>query len=71
MEIKTKFELDNAVTITPLEIKGRVVDYVFDRRGLLVGVRYFINGEPNYDKFLEDELTLLENPQFGFMRNDL
>ena len=71
MEIKTKFELDNAVTIIPLEIRGRVVDYVFDRRGLLVGVRYFINGEPNYAKFLEDELKLVENPRIGFMRNDL
>ena len=59
MTFTTAFDLRQRVNIVEVDLPGRIVEIIANGSTILYNVQYFVNCEPKYFKFEEDELKAL------------
>jgi len=66
MEVSVDYNMDEKVTIKPLNLDGRIVALTITRDGLEIKCKYYSGNEPKYDWFFEDELEHIKEKNVGF-----
>lgn len=66
MKIETKFNINDAVKIEPLNIEGDIKCITFDKSNISYRVKYYINNEQKIEWFDENELSLCTINKIGF-----
>lgn len=71
MKVNSTLNINDIVSIVPLDYKGRINGIYIDRQSLRYEVKYFLNGEPKFHYFEEDELKKIDSSKLGlgFARN--
>lgn len=68
--IKIKYDIDEKVFISELNLNGKISQISYDRGGLQYQIRYFYNGKIEYLWCNEDDIASKANSDVvGFMSN--